>query len=326
MIADCEAGKIDRILVKSVSRFARNTLDLLKTVRHLKKLGVSVWFEEQQIDSMTEEGEFLLTLTASVAQAESENTSENAKWAIRRSFQKGIANTRRRTFGYQWTDNVLTIIPEEAEIVRRIFSEYLSGSSQSAIARRLTEEKVRTAMGNPFSVSSVGFILRNITYTGNTLLQKTFISDSIPRKKVMNKGELPQYLVHNSHTPIIDMATFEKVQQIFEQNKKQNKFPYNRTGQKYIFTGKILCGICGRHYTRYLWNTSNGKKSPTWSCTGKKLEKYRRCPAKNITEAKLITKSMKALGQKEFNAQEFEQKVKSITIVEGNEAVFFLEY
>lgn len=318
MIADCEAGKIDRILVKSVSRFARNTLDLLKTVRHLKSLGISVWFEEQQIDSMSEEGEFLLTLAASVAQAESENLSENAKWAIRRSFQKGIANTKRRTFGYQWVNGELTVIPGEAEVVRRIFSEFLSGSSQSAIARRLAEEDIRTAMGNLFSVSSVGFILRNITYTGNTLLQKTFISDSVSHKKVMNRGELPQYLVHNDHEAIISMETFEKVQEKFEQNKKMKQFPYNHTGQKYAFTGKIVCGLCGRHYTRQLWNTNKGgSKKATWICTGKKIEKYRRCNARNITEEKLIAKSMEALGQTEFDEQEFRKRVEMITVGTG---------
>lgn len=302
MLADCEADKIDRILVKSVSRFARNTLDLLKTVRHLKKLGISVWFEEQEIDSMSEEGEFLLTLAASVAQAESENISENAKWAIHRSFQKGIANTKRRTFGYQWVNGVLTVIPEEAETVRRIFSEFLSGSSQSAIARGLIKEDIRTVLGNRFSVSSVGFILRNITYTGNTLLQKTFISDPVSGKKIMNKGELPQYLVHNDHEAIVSMETFEKVQQKFEQNKRSKQFPYNHTGQKYAFTGKIICGLCGRHYTRQLWNTNKGgSKKATWICTGKKIEPYRRCNARNITEEKLIAQSMEVLGQTEFD-------------------------
>lgn len=186
MIADCEAGKIDIILVKSVSRFARNTLDLLQTVRHLRELGISVRFEEQNIDSLTEEGELMLTLMASVAQAESESISENAKWAIHKAFQQGIGNTRNRVFGYKWVDGKLTVVPEEAEVVKRIFNNFLAGSSHMKTAEELVGEAVTTINGKPISVCSISFILRNITYTGNTLLQKTFVKDPISKKKVLN--------------------------------------------------------------------------------------------------------------------------------------------
>lgn len=183
MIEDAVAGNIDLIITKSVSRFARNTLDLLRIVRHLKQLGVAVWFEEQNINSLTEEGELMLTLMASVAQAESESISENVKWAIRKAFQKGIGNTKRRTLGYHWVEGTMTVIQEEAEIVERIFRDFLAGESQTKIAGKLTQEGVTSVNGNPISVSAVGNILRNITYTGNTLLQKTFIRDPISGKK-----------------------------------------------------------------------------------------------------------------------------------------------
>lgn len=326
MLADCEAGKIDIILVKSVSRFARNTLDLLQSVRKLKGLGVSVRFEEQKIDSMTEEGELMLTLMASVAQAESESISENAKWAIRKAFQNGIGNTRHRTFGYHWVDKKMIVIPEEAEVVRRIFADFLAGSSYMKIAEKLTGEGVTSINGKPISVSAVGNILRNITYTGNTLLQKTFVQDPISKKKVMNTGELPQYFVQNSHEAIIDMETFERVQEKLAQNKKQGRFPYNRTGKHYPFTMKIICGICGRHYTRHLWNTSkNGKKRPTWVCTGKKAEKFRRCTAKNISEEKLMEASAEILGIPEFDEDIFSARVKNITVNHGD-GVWWLSY
>ena len=204
LISDCETGKIDLILVKSVSRFARNTLDLLRIVRYLKQMGVAVWFEEQNINSLTEEGELMLTLMASVAQAESESISENIKWAIRKAFQKGIGNTKRRTFGYHWVEGTLTVIQEEAEIVERIFRDFLAGESQTKIAGKLTQEGVTSVNGNPISVSAVGNILRNITYTGNTLLQKTFIQDPISKKKVMNTGELPQYFVQDTHQAALE--------------------------------------------------------------------------------------------------------------------------
>ena len=323
MLLDCDEGKIDRILIKSVSRLARNTLDLLKIVRHLKELGISVWFEEQNIDSMTEEGELMLTLMASVAQAESESISENAKWAIHKAFQNGIGNTRRRTFGYYWVDGKLTVIPEEAEVVKRIFTNFLAGGSHMKTAEELNGEGITSINGKPISVSAVSNILRNITYTGNTLLQKTFIQDPISKKKVMNRGELPQYFVQDTHEAIIDMDTFERVQEKLARNKKIGRFPYNRTGRKYPFTMKVICGCCGRHYTRQLWNTSEiGKKRPTWVCTGKKAEKFRRCDSKNITEAKLMEASAKVLGIPEFDEDIFFDKVESITVRGTHELLF----
>ena len=326
LISDCEAGKIDLILVKSVSRFARNTLDLLRIVRHLKQLGIAVRFEEQNIDSLTEEGELLLTLMASVAQAESESISENIKWAIRKAFQKGIGNTKRRTFGYHWVDGTQTVIAEEAKVVERIFRDFLAGDSQTKIARKLTQEGVTSVNGNPISVSAVGDILRNVTYTGNTLLQKTFIQDPISKKKVMNTGELPQYFVQDTHEAIIDMAAFEQVQEKLVRNKEMGCFPYNHTGRKYPFTMKVICGCCGRHYTRQLWNTSAiGKKRPTWVCTGKKAEKYRRCDSKNIPEVKLMEASAKVLGIPEFDEDIFFNKVESITVRGAHELLFCLK-
>ena len=326
MIADCEAGKIDIILVKSVSRFARNTLDLLQTVRHLRELGISVRFEEQNIDSLTEEGELMLTLMASVAQAESESISENAKWAIHKAFQQGIGNTRNRVFGYKWVDGKLTVVPEEAEVVKRIFNNFLAGNSHMKTAEELLGEGVTTINGKPLSVSAVSFILRNITYTGNTLLQKTFVKDPISKKKVLNTGELPQYLVQDDHEAIIDMDTFERVQEQLARNKEMGRFPYNHTGEKYPFTMKVVCGCCGRHYTRQLWNTSKvGRKRPTWVCTGKKTDKFRRCNAKNIPESKLMEASCTVLGLETFDEDVFFDKVETITVEGQHELLFYHE-
>ena len=315
MLADCDAGKIDRILVKSVSRFARNTLDLLQTVRHLSTLGISIWFEEQRIDSLTQEGELLLTLAASIAQAESESISENAKWAIRKGFREGKGNTRHRTFGYRWTDGVQTVVPEEACVVRRIYAEFLSGVPVSQIAKKLAAEGIQTITGKPFSTSSVSFILRNIIYTGNTLLQKTFVRDPISKKKKINKGELPQYLVEGDHEAIISNPVFEQVQRQLAKNQAERKFPYNHTGQTYPFTGKIICGTCGRHYTRQLWNSGKGGvRRATWVCTGKKNGGKRVCASKNISEEMLVQICTKQLGMEQFDERAFREKVKSIIV------------
>ena len=157
------------------------------------------------------------------------------------------------------------------------------------------------------------------------MLQKTFIQDPISKKKKINKGELPQYFVENTHEAIVEMDTFQKVQEIFAYNKEAGKFPYNHTGKKYPFTKKVVCGRCGRHYTRQLWNTSkNGEKCPTWVCTGKKAEKYRRCDSKNIPEAKLMEASAKVLGIPEFDEELFFDKVESITVQGVHELLFCL--
>lgn len=320
LLSDCNQKKIDKILVKSVSRFARNTVDLLNVIRKLQLLGISVWFEEQQIDSLSAEGELMLTLIAGIAQAESESISENAKWAIRKSFQQGIGNTRHRTFGYEWKNEKLIIVPEEAVIVRRIYIEFLSGISMSKIAKTLAEEGVRTIAGNPFSVSSVSFLLRNITYTGNLLLQKTFVSDPISKKKIINTGQLPKYLVEQNHEAIIDMDTFSKVQEKLVENKKNQKFPYNHTKETYLFTGKVICGLCGRHYTRQLWNSGKGGiRRATWVCTGKKNGGKSACSSKNISEVALVKYCVAELGLSETNEDMIRKSIQSITVFPANE-------
>lgn len=325
LLKDCENGKIDRILVKSISRFARNTIDLLNVVRFLKRMQIPVWFEEQDIDSMTEEGELMLTLMASVAQAESESISENAKWAIRKSFQKGIGNTKRRTFGYRWVDGKMMVIPEEAEVVKRIYANYLAGGSHMKMVEILAKEGVVSVTGKRISVSTISFMLRNITYTGNTLLQKTFIENPISKKKVINRGELPQYLVEHDHEAIIDMDTFQKVQEKLEERKKQGKFPYNHTKENYPFTKKVICGCCGRHYTRQLWNTSkSGGKKASWVCTGKKAEKYRSCNSENISEERLVEASVQILDGDKFDEKRFAEQVESIVVYGKQEILYKL--
>lgn len=326
MIADCEAGKIDLILVKSISRFARNTLDLLKTVRHLQSLGVAVWFEEQRINSLSKDGELLLTLLASFAQAESESISENAKWAIRKAFEQGIGNTRHRTFGYRWVKGELVVVPEEAEIVREIYEAFLEGKSRMCTTRELNEKGIRSVKGNPISMTAVCFILKNVTYTGNTLLQKTFISDPFQKKKQYNKGELPQYFVENDHEAIIDLQTYEAVQDKLAENRRLGLFPYNRTGEKYPFAKMITCGCCGRHYKRNLWDTKGKQKFPAWSCVAKNGSYVERClESKNIPEKKLYEAANAVLGMGQFDSDYFYRWVDQIRVNGKNELIFELK-
>ena len=171
MLADCEAGKIDIVLTKSISRFARNTVDLLETVRHLRELGISVRFEKEHIDSLTEDGELMLTLLASFAQEESRSISENVKWGTRKRFEQGIPNGKFQIYGYRWDGDHLVIEPEEAKIVRLIYDNFLKGLSAETTEKQHSEMGVKAYKGQHFGNTSILQILGNITYAGNLLFQ-----------------------------------------------------------------------------------------------------------------------------------------------------------
>ena len=212
LVADCRAGKIDMVITKSISRFARNTVTLLQTVREFKALGVDIYFEEQNIHTISGDGELMMTILASYAQEESRSASENQKWRIKRSFESGIP-WDRTLMGYRMENEHYVIVPREAEIVRRIYNEYLSGSGYQLIAKRLNEEGVPSRFGGKWNQSAVSRILSNHTYTGNLLLQKTFRENHITKRKIFNNGELPKYLAEESHEAIVDEKTFQAVQE-----------------------------------------------------------------------------------------------------------------
>lgn len=194
LLADCRAGKIDLVITKSISRFARNTVTLLATIRELKDLGVDVFFEEQNIHTISTDGELMITILASYAQEESRSASENQKWRIKKCFEAGIPYDPT-LLGYRIRDGKYVIEPEEAKTVRRIYEEYLSGKGIQTIANELNHDGIVTRFGMEWHTSGVQRILRNITYTGNLLLQKTFRENHITKRKIMNTGELPKYAV-----------------------------------------------------------------------------------------------------------------------------------
>ena len=218
MIEDARAGKMDLIITKAISRFARNTMTLLSTIRELNSLGVDVYFEDQGIHSKSSEGEMILALLASVAQEEARSVSENMKWRIKKNFQEGRP-WGALLYGYRVVDNVYYIVEDEAKVVRMIFQFYLDGLGKEGIAKKLNALGYKTRMGAKWSDSSVRQILDNYDYTGNLILQKTYRLDYISKKTVVNHGELPKYHVEESHEPIIDIETWNKVQ---EEIKRRN--------------------------------------------------------------------------------------------------------
>lgn len=213
LIQDCKEGKIDVILTKSISRFGRNTIDLLKTIRELRRLNVSVRFEKENIDTMTTDGELLLTLLVSIAEEESKAIGQNIKWRVKEKFQQGLPHSPQDMYGYRWQEDAYVIELHEASIIQQIYEWYLNGHSPTQIAKILNEKREKTRKGNAFTRSVIHNILSQDTYTGRLILQKTY-RVAHKGRSVMNQGEHTKYIVEQAHEPIISKEQFEEVQQV----------------------------------------------------------------------------------------------------------------
>lgn len=213
LIQDCKNGKIDMILTKSISRFGRNTVDLLKTIRELRRLNISVRFEKENIDTLTTEGELLLTLLVSVAEEESKAIGQNIKWRVKEKFKQGLPFNPQDMYGYRWQRDQYVIEPHEANIIRQVYDWYLDGNTPTQIAKILNEMGEKTRNGNQFTRRIIHNILSQDTYTGRLVLQKTY---RVPYKgcSVINQGEQAKYIVEHAHQPIISKEQFEEVQQV----------------------------------------------------------------------------------------------------------------
>ena len=325
MLADCEAGKIDIILTKSIQRFARNTVDLLETVRHLKNIGVEVRFEKENINSMSGDGELMLSILASFAQEESRSISENVKWGTRKRFEQGIPNGHFQIYGYRWEGDQLVAVPEEATVVKRIFQNFVDGKSRLETERELEEEGIRTRQGCVMRDSNLKQILTNVTYTGNMLLQKEFIEDPINKKRRKNHGELPQYWVENTHEAIIDMEIFQYVQDEMERRRQLGALA-NKSLNTTCFTGKIKCPYCNQSYMHNL-RTKNGHRQEYWSCGSKKKKKIGNgCPVSGTINHKNLKKACaEVLGITEFDETVFLEEVDHIDVPKVYTLVFYMK-
>jgi len=328
LLADCEAGKIDLVITKSISRFARNTVDLLNTVRRLKEIGVEVRFEKEGISTFDGTGEVMLTLLASFAQEEITSLSSNVKWGIRKRFAKGEPCTHFRVYGYRWEGDSMVIVPEEAAVVRRIFQNFLDGKSRLETEREFAAEGITTAKGCRWVDSNIKAVLTNVTYTGNLLLQKEFIADPVSKQKKKNRGELPQYWIENHHKPIISLDTFQYVQGEIARRKELGPLA-NKSLNTSCFTGRIKCGSCGASFMR--GSRRNNAKAfslypagsyALWSC-GTRRKKGMKCPMKAIPEAILRRACAEALGLAEFSDKIFAEKVERINVI-GNGLLEFI--
>lgn len=313
LLEDCRAGKIDAVITKSTTRFARNTVVLLETVRELKALGIDVFFEKENLHTLSSDGELLITILASYAQEESRSASENQKWRVKKNFENGLPwNTT--LYGYRIKDGQFVVYPEEAEVVKMIFSDYLSGLGNQAIANKLTEQGIRPMFAEQWNKSSIRWILCNYNYTGNLLLQKTFSEDHISKQRKENKGEMPMYHAEGSHEPIVSKEIFAAVQ---EERAKRAKAHYRPTKSKTnLFTGLIVCGTCGKHYIK-----KQAKTQVIWSCITFTFKGKVSCASKSIPETTLKDLAADVLGV-EITADILREQLDCIVAENGNRIIF----
>ncbi|MCG9966897.1 recombinase family protein [Pelotomaculum terephthalicicum JT] len=306
MIKACEKGKVDLIITKSVSRFCRNTLDGLDYVRRLKRMGVGVFFEKENVNTLYMDNEMILTFMMSQAQAESESMSGNIRWGHRKNFKDGKVYFHYAGFlGYRRGENNLPEIdPEEAEIVRRIFSRYLIGHSVAKIIADLEADGIKTARGHKkWNDGVIRGMLRNEKYMGDALLQKTYIADLFTRQTKKNTGELPQYYVENSHPAIIDRLTFQRVQEEMARRSSLKKVStaakteLAKYSGKYVLTELLSCGNCGSPYRRVTWTRPEGKKI-VWRCINRLENGKKFCKdAPTLEESRIHTAVVSAMNE-----------------------------
>lgn len=301
MIDECMAGNIDMIITKSISRFVRNTLDCLKYIRQLKDKNIPVFFEKENINTMDSKDGVMLTIMASLAQQESQSLSQNVKLGLQYRYQQGeIQVNCNRFLGYAKNEKKkLVIVPEEAEIVKRIYREYLEGASMIKIKRGLEADGILNGAGHEkWHTSNINQILRNEKYIGDALLQKTYTVDFLSKKRVANNGIVPQYYVENSHEPIIPRDLYMQVQEEMLRranlhsgaNRKKRVY-----SSKYALSSIVYCSKCGDIYRRIAWN-NRGKHSTVWRCCTRVEHGPGACAADTIQESELQNLVVRAIN------------------------------
>ena len=313
MIQDALAGKIDLIITKSVSRFARNTVDTLTTIRKLKEHGVEVYFEEQNIYTMDGKGEVLLTIMSSIAQEESRNISENVTWGMRKRFAEGKVTMAYKQFmGYRRGKNgIPEVVEAEAKIIRTIFRRFLEGATPAIIARELNlagipcpsrksllgEDEIEAAKARKktarWSPSTIESILTNEKYKGDALLQKTITVDFLSKAHKINEGEAPQFFVENSHPAIISREVYDLVQMELQRRGKRGR----RTSAKSIFSDRLICGECGATFGSKVWHSTDPYRKVIWRCNQKYTRKDEKCPNRHLNEEKIKEAFVIAVNQ-----------------------------
>lgn len=284
LLEDCRKGKIDLILTKSISRFGRNTVELLETVRELKRLGISVRFEKEKIDTLTAEGELLLTLLASMAQEESQSISQNIRWRVKKRFEEGKPYIPQDIFGYRWNGDEYVIEPHEASIVRQVFEWYMEGLSASKIAKRLDDRGERTRLGNRFTKRVIYNMFDQEAYCGRLILQKTF-RDQFGSRSILNDGQMAKYIVENAHEAIVTPEYFQLVNQ---EKKRRARRRVSKHDALAKLQGKVYCEHCGLDMVLTLETKFNQEKRVRYYCRTRDAKGVETCLGRTVTEEQLF--------------------------------------
>ncbi len=296
MIEDALAGKIDLIITKSISRFARNTVDTLTTIRILKEKGIGVIFEKENIDTLDSKSELLITIMSSLAQEESRSISENVTWGWRKRISDGKVSVAYSHFlGYEkGPDGKMQIVEEEAKVVREIYAMFLDGKTPFYIATVLTKRGIPTPAGKEeWGQNTVKSILTNEKYKGDALLQKTFTPNFLTKKAQINRGEAPQYYVENSHPAIVSPETFDLVQYEMERRQKRG----SRTSAVSVFSNRVVCGECGAYFGSKVWHSTDAYRTVIWRCNKKYAQKGNPCASPHIRDEEIKEAFQQALNQ-----------------------------
>lgn len=321
LLKACDAGEIDQVLTKSISRFCRNTVDLLNTIRHLRERGINVHFERENMDTLSDSGELLLSLLASFAQEESRSMSENCKWAIRKRFEQGRGNCFH-LYGYTWDGEQFLLEEHEAIVVKKVFSMYLDGFGPHAIVANLNNQGIVRRNGTPFTYNRIVKMLHQEKYCGDSLFQKTFRENHITKRRMTNKGEYPMYYAEGTHPAIITREEFEMVRAEMARRREMDYkagFPERFS----CFTGKVFCANCGHTYRRA--NKTGRWKRYIWKCGTKITHGKNTCDAQNMPEKLLVMASCIVLGTEVFEPSLFEQSVEKVIVQSPYTLIFELK-
>lgn len=320
MLAACDRGEIDLILTKSISRFARNTVDLLRIVRKLRAGNIEVIFERENIHTLSGDGELMLSILASFAQEEAWSTSANVKWGIRKNFEKGITN-QMRVYGYTWTGSEFIINEPQAKAVRYIYKRFLEGARYADIIRECEQHGWQAYWGGRFSTAALKMILSQERYTGNTLLGKSF--NPYPGHHGMkNTGQAPMYFAEGTNPVIIDQETFDRAQVALAERTAQNRrYTYNQTPT--VFSGRIWCGVCDKRANRC---HVGWKENPVygWRCANKAKLKPASCSWGSIREDRLKEITCLLTGAEQFSDDLFTKQVRKVVMPADKTAIFHM--
>lgn len=313
MIKDCEDGKIDKVLTKSVSRFARNIVDCLTYVRKLRELGISIFFEKENVDTLTPNGELMLTILSSLAEEESRSISNNIRWAVEKKFERGEVIISGTMLGYRYDkeDNkTLVIVEEEAEIIRLIYKLFLQGESYVAIGKYLEAQGYKTRVGkSTWRGDTIKSILTNEKYKGDAFLQKTYTRDFMDKRRKKNNGVKQAYYVKDSHPAIISPEDYEKVEQELRRREINRGSKKEKTNCKYVLSDILVCAECGTPYRRASWKGQYNEPRYVWRCDNRLRHGTKYCKKSPTIEEKILHKALMDAIADMVTAKEVEEVV-----------------